>query len=257
MSSLSNALRVIEAVAVRQPAGVSDLARHLDMPKSSVQRSLVALHEAGWIRPTGTELTRWVITTKVLTIGSHAGDDFGIRPAAVPVMQALRARTAETINLTVPGEGPVVVLIERLESPQVVRTSNAVGATAPLHASSNGKAVLAHLPQAEVDSLIAAGLETFTARTIVDPATLRRELESIRVRGYATNVNEWREGTASVAAPIRDTDGRPVAALSISAPVERLPDSVRPVYGSLVHDATLEIEGALGFRRRTVGETNG
>jgi IclR family acetate operon transcriptional repressor len=254
VGSLEKALKVIEAVAETQPVGVSDLARQLDMPKSSVQRSLIALHDAGWIRPTGTELTRWVITTKVLTIGSHAGEDLGIRPVAVPVMQTLRDETSETINLTVPGDhNHVVVLIERLESPQVVRTSNPVGAVAPIHASSNGKAVLAHLPEAEVDAVIAQGLQGFTESTLVSPDDLKSDLAQIRQCGYATNIGEWRSSTASVASAILNENGRPVAALSISAPVDRMPTELRPRYGELVTEAAAKIQRDLGFRPRHDG----
>lgn len=248
MGSLEKALKVIEAVAETQPVGVSDLARNLDMPKSSVQRALVALHGAGWIRPTGTELTRWVITTKVLTIGSHAGEELGIRPVAIPVMQSLRNQTSETINLTVPAEdNRVVVLIERLESPQAVRTSNPVGAVAPIHASANGKAVLAHLDATEIDAVIRSGLEQFTGRTLVSPDALEADLAETRARGYAMNIGEWRDSTASVAAPILNGN-RPVAALSISAPVDRMPAELRSQYGQLVKDAATQIQRDLGFR---------
>lgn len=72
MQSVLNALRVLEEVAARQPVGVADLARALDLPKSSAQRALRTLDTAGWIRPAGGEVTRWVLTTKALQVGRRA-----------------------------------------------------------------------------------------------------------------------------------------------------------------------------------------
>lgn len=72
MQNVLNALRALEEVAERQPIGVAELARAMDLPKSSVQRALVTLHTAGWIRPASGTTTRWMVTTKALHVGRHA-----------------------------------------------------------------------------------------------------------------------------------------------------------------------------------------
>lgn len=245
MQSVIGALRVLEAVAERQPVGVSELARALDVPKSSVQRSLQTLHSAGWIRPAATEVTRWALTSRALHVGQSGAGEFGLRDCAIPVMESLRRETGETIHLMI-AEGRDVVLIERLPSPNPVRIVIPLGGRAPLHASSNGKAILASRAPDAVAAFLAGGLPMYTETTIVDAPALLAELADIRRRGYAVNRGEWRGDIAAVAAPILGHDDEPVASLSISSPVTRLPPDVWPRYGGLVSDAARQISTALG-----------
>ncbi|MGH3345254.1 MAG: IclR family transcriptional regulator [Carbonactinosporaceae bacterium] len=246
MQNVVNALRVLEEVATRQPVGVSELARLLRLPKSSVQRSLRTLHAAGWIRPVGSELTRWAPTTKALHVGRHAASELSLRDAAVPVMEELRRRTEETVHLMVP-EGDTMVLIERLETPKPVRIIIPLGGSAPIHASSNGKAVLANSPTGEIERALAGALPRYTDTTIVRHDELLAELSAIRTRGYAVNSGEWRSDIAAVAAAILGAEGQPIASLSISTPINRMPEDAKPAYGRLVHDAAGRIRSALGF----------
>lgn len=224
MQNVVNALRALEAVAARQPIGVGELSRALGLPKSTVQRSLRTLHDAGWIRRAGGEVTRWQVTSKVLQIARTT--ELGLRDAAMPVMEELRQRTGETIHLMVP-EGDAVVLIERLETDKPLRIVLPLGIRLPLHASANGKAVLAHLDRPLGE------LPGYTATTITDPVALRAELEQVRARGYADNRGEWRSDIAAVAAAVIGPAG-PVASLSISTPASRMPDDLRAEYGELV-----------------------
>ncbi|MBF8187196.1 IclR family transcriptional regulator [Nonomuraea sp. K274] len=236
MRNVINALRVLEEVAIRQPAGVGELARGLGLPKSTVQRSLRTLYEAGWIRPAGGGLTRWQVTGKARQVGRRA--EFGLRDAAMPVMEDLRQRTGETIHLMVP-EGDAVVLIERLETDKPLRIVLPLGIRLPLHASANGKAVLAHL------SRPVAELPAYTETTITDPDALRAELAAVHVRGYADNRGEWRSDIAAVAAAVLGPDG-PVASLSVSTPASRMPDDRRVEYGKLVTLAARALSESLG-----------
>jgi IclR family acetate operon transcriptional repressor len=235
MQNVINALRVLEEVAVRQPVGVGELARGLGLPKSTVQRSLRTLHEAGWIRPAGGGVTRWQVTSKALQVGRRA--ELGLRDVALPVMEELRQRTGETIHLMVP-EGDAVVLIERLETDKPLRIVLPLGIRLPLHASANGKAVLAHLDR-PIDELPA-----YTGTTITDPELLRAELAEVRARGYADNRGEWRSDIAAVASAVLGPDG-PVASLSISTPASRMPDDRRPEYGKLVTQAARTLTESL------------
>jgi IclR family acetate operon transcriptional repressor len=235
MQNVINALRVLEEVAARQPAGVGELARGLGLPKSTVQRSLRTLHDAGWIRPAGGEVTRWQVTTKALQVGRRA--ELGLRDAALPVMEELRQRTGETIHLMVP-EGDAVVLIERLETDKPLRIVLPLGIRLPLHASANGKAVLAHLSSAPAD------LPGYTGTTITDPQALRAEMAAVLARGYADNRGEWRSDIAAVASAVLGPDG-PVASLSVSTPASRMPDDLRAEYGELVRQAAGKLTEAL------------
>jgi len=238
---------VLEEVAARQPAGVAELARALEMPKSSVHRALSTLREGGWIRSTGGELPRYVLTSRALTVGRSASAETGLREAALPEMQRLRDATDETIHLSL-RESDDVVLIERVDCRQAVRTFNALGTHAPLHASASGKAVLALLPAAEVDRIIELGLRGFTSTTVVGEAALREELAEIRRRGYATNSGEWRPDVAAVGAAIRGEDGQPLGAINVSAPASRTTAEGLARHGALLLRACAAVEERLGIR---------
>ncbi|MFI6044630.1 IclR family transcriptional regulator [Nocardia sp. NPDC051321] len=245
MRNVLNTLRVLEEVAARQPIGVGELARALEMPKSSVQRALVTLDEAGWIRPASGEVTRWVLTTKALAVGSRAGGDLGLRGVALPIMENLRRQTEETIHLTVP-EDSKMVLIERLETDKPVRTNMALGHSLPMHASANGKAVLAHSNPEFVRQLLADELPRYTDTTVTDPEELRAELAVIRQRGFAVNRGEWRSDVGAVAAVVLGDNGKPVASLSVNVPFSRLTDETEPVFGAAVNAAANSLSARLG-----------
>jgi IclR family acetate operon transcriptional repressor len=245
LRNVLNTLRVLEEVAARQPIGVGELARVLDMPKSSVQRALLALDEAGWIRPAPEGVTRWVVTTKALAVGGRASGDLDLRGAALPIMEDLRRHTEETIHLTVP-EGGKVVLIERLETDRPVRTSMALGHALPLHASATGKAVLANGSVEVVRQLLADELPRYTDTTITDPDAMLAELAEIRRRGFAVNHGEWRPDVGCVAAAVMRGHENPIATLSVNIPITRLTEESEAAFGAAASEAAKELSARLG-----------
>ncbi|MCU1643216.1 MAG: IclR family transcriptional regulator [Nocardia sp.] len=245
MRNVLNTLRVLEEVAARQPIGVGELARALDMPKSTVQRALLTLDEAGWIRPGSGEVTRWVLTTKALAVGSRAGGDLGLRGAALPIMENLRRHTEETIHLTVPEDGRMV-LIERLETDKPVRTSMALGHSLPLHASANGKAVLANSSSEVIRQLLVGELPRYTDTTITEPDELRAELAAIRAHGFAVNRGEWRNDVGAVAAVVMGGHEKPIASISVNIPIGRLTPESEILFGEAVREAASSLGARLG-----------
>jgi len=245
MESVKTALKVLELVGAAGQVGVSELARETGEPKSTVQRNLVTLHEAGWIRPVEIDgRRRWTLSARVLTLARQLQPAPGLREVALEVMETLRARTQETIHLTL-RDGDDVVLIERLDSPQPLRTVRQLGATAPMHLSSNGKAILAHLPKAEQAKYLNRHLETWTPKSLKDSRALARDLELVRKRGFALNDGELDIQIRAVAAPIYLSPGQPIAGLSISCPATRFPDSLINEYGKLVRAAAKKISSLL------------
>ncbi|MFD5537513.1 IclR family transcriptional regulator [Streptomyces sp. NPDC127079] len=237
---MKTTFQILDAVAVHQPIGLSELARRLGLPKSTVQRSLATLAELGWIRADGQAATRWMLGEHARRL-SEMIDDFGhLRDVVSPVLDRLNKETLETIHLAIP-DGRMMRLVERRESKHALRLVRPVGAKSPLHAGSTGKCVLAYLPPAEIENYIDGGLEAQTPHTTVDPERLRVELEDVRSTGYATTMDELFLGITSVAASIRPLDGRPIAAVSISGASSRIPADVRADYGRLVAAATQEI----------------
>jgi IclR family transcriptional regulator, acetate operon repressor len=246
MGSVLTALRVLEVVSEHQPIGVSDVARGLGMPKSSAQRALISLAEAGWVRRVDdSPSTRWALTPRALIVGSRAGGDVGLTAVARPAMEYLHAQTRETIHLLV-HEDDHMVFVERLESPQVVRSSYPLGMRAPMSACSSGKAFLAAMPSDEAAVIISHGLPASTGASITDPARLMEELDRTRARGFAINRGELSPDISAVAAAILDGHRRPVASISISVPAQRMTEDLWDTYGGMVVGAARQVSAALG-----------
>jgi IclR family acetate operon transcriptional repressor len=247
MRAAAMALRVMEGVASFQPIGASELARKLVLSKTTVHRSLMSLHKSGWIEPMDDFRRAWTLSIRALVVGGRAVESRGgLRSIAIPVMDELRHTTEETIHLLVRYRD-FVVLIERLDGIKPTRAFNPLGGQARLHRTSSGKAILSHLPQPERDAYLAAREETSpthrkSQRALVEELTLAKK------RGFAVNLGENLPGISAVGSPILDANQYPIAAITISAPSERMPASTIAARGKLVCDAARRITLGLGLR---------
>jgi IclR family acetate operon transcriptional repressor len=241
MKSVTRSLRILEAVAQHQPVTVGELTKLFGLPKSTVQRTLVTLNEAGWLRANRTDTTRWEIGARVLAVRPAALQGSSLYAAAREPMMRLRDALNETIHLTVPDALHCMVVVDRVDCDHAVRTFHAIGDTSPLHATATGRAVLAHLPKSEVDELTAGTLEGYGEETITDPVALRAEIRRVRERGYAVNHNQYIQGVCAIAAPVLDGDGVPLAAVGISMPDSRFDPDRLAELGRRVTDTAAEI----------------
>jgi IclR family transcriptional regulator, acetate operon repressor len=241
MKSVTRSLRVLEAVAQHQPVTVGELTKLFGLPKSTVQRTLVTLAEAGWLRANRKDTTRWEIGARVLAVRPAALQGSTLFAAAREPMVRLRDAVNETIHLSVPDALDCMVVVDRVDCDHAVRTFHTIGDTSPLHATAVGRSVLAHLPRRDVEELITAGLERFSDTTPIDPDELRSELDRVRADGYAVNRNQYRPGVCAVAAPVLEEDGTPLAAVAVSMPESRFDAERAPQWGRLVADTATEI----------------
>lgn len=238
MNNVLTVLEVLEAVSTQQPVGVSELARSMGLPKSTVQRSLETLRVAGWLQQGAAGA--WSLSLKPAVIGQRAGNEWSLRDAARTFLSVLRHATEETVRLWL-RDGADVVLIETLESAKTVRAITPVGSRVGLHASSAGKAILAAMSDTELDHFLAGPLHAYTNRTIVKPARLRAAVEEIRSRGYAQSNSEASVDVGGVAAPIIGPDRRPIAAIGVVLPMHRLDADLAARFGKLVRDAAAKV----------------
>ncbi|MFJ4568433.1 IclR family transcriptional regulator [Streptomyces caelestis] len=243
MKSVTRSLRILEAVAQHQPVTVGELTKLFGLPKSTVQRTLVTLAEAGWLRANRKDTTRWEIGARVLAVRPAALQGSSLFAAAREPMVRLRDAVNETIHLSVPDALQCMVVVDRVDCSHAVRTFHTVGDTSPLHATATGRAVLAHLPKQDVEELIAQGLERYSDTTLTDSDELRAELDRIRIDGYAVNRNQYRPDVCAIAAPVLDEEGTPLATVAISMPASRYDADRLPEWGRLVADAAAEITG--------------
>src|SRR5690242_6496159 len=109
------AFQIVEQIASLQPIGTSELARQLELSKTTVHRSLVSLREAGWVEQLEAPGRSWILSIRALVVGGRSVDSVGsLRRVAIPVMEDLRRSTEETIHLVLHYQN-CVVLIERLD----------------------------------------------------------------------------------------------------------------------------------------------
>jgi IclR family acetate operon transcriptional repressor len=221
MNSVLSTLRVLEEVAVRQPVGVSELARSTSIPKSSVQRCLITLQQAGWLRIVDQEHARWGVTTKALVIGLRGAGEQDLRELAAPTVKRLAAETDETVHLAL-RDGTDIIIIAREDTTQVVRVFLEIGTRLPLRATSAGVAIMARLEPADVDELLKHELQEFAQSPAPSSDELRAEIARTAERGYSVDMSAWfRPHVSSIGAAITNADGRPVAALVLSIPQMR------------------------------------
>lgn len=144
LQSVANAVAVVEAVARSQPIGVADLARRLDMTKSSTQRMLVSLRAAGWLRTVDDDQdrTRWELAPRLVEIGERARPARTVLEQVRPILRRLRGQLAESTHLAV-ADGSDVVVVETVVGPGPLHVTVPVGARAPRDASAAGRAIAA------------------------------------------------------------------------------------------------------------------
>ena len=237
------AFAILEHVADHQPIGVSDVARSMGVPKSTAQRMLRTLEQAGWIRMRSPDDPRWILTPKVLSLGAKVGDAETLRAVAAEPMRVLGQATGETVHLVVP-DGHEVVLLAKIPSVHALQPVSYVGARSPIHATSSGKAILAAMPQRERAALINSSLPQLTPNTITTSDRLTIELDRIAARGWAFNREEYQLGISSAGAAIV-LHGRPIGAVTLSVPTTRLDEARAEEYSKLLISTVQQIERGL------------
>ncbi len=233
LSSVAVAARMLQEFGRHSTQlGISQLARSLGIGKSSAHRIVWTLVAEGLLeRVDSTGLFR--LTTTMRYLGASAETAQRLHEAATMPLDRLRAHTNGTLHLAIL-EGADVIYVERREGPGSFEVFRAVGARVPAHTASTGKILLAMLPPAELEEVVATmRLARRTPRTITSRTALLAELAQARRHGYAESHGESQQGMYSVAAPVRDSLGRTVAAVSVAERVDDVdigrPALIRPV----------------------------
>lgn len=243
--TLVKGLEVLEALAQSESSrGVSDLARELGLTKSNVHRTLQTLCAVGYVRKTEAS-GEYECTMKVPRIAAAILGRVDLKRVAEPFMQAVAASTQETVHLSILDDTDVFY-VHKIDSAHPVRAYSEISGRAPAYCVATGKALLAFQDDSYLQRF-GERLKAHTPRTIATQAELRQELAQVRQQGYAINRGEWRETVGGIAAPIFDSTRRPLAAIGISGPLERLrPPKVKAFTPEVVR-AARDISEALGY----------
>lgn len=220
VESVRRAARILGCFRDDRPElGVSEIARQLQMHKSTVHRLLATLEVEGFVRRL--DGSRYTLGWKLFELGALVPGWAGIRQAVLDVLEALATETGETAHLAVLDQAQVLY-VEKVESHNRLRMPSAVGKRVPVHCTALGKILVAGLSDGEVQAVLAqTPLERFTPNTIGDARRFREELRQVRKQGFALDREELEEGLMCVGGPVTDDTGIICAALSISGPASR------------------------------------
>ncbi|HVP09370.1 MAG TPA: IclR family transcriptional regulator [Burkholderiales bacterium] len=217
------AFALLEALAAEDgPVPLADLAARVRLPKATVHRLLAQLAGAGLV---GREPERRrfavgarfsALALRVLANSTHRG----VRRA---ILQGLVDDLGETCNLTML-DGAEIVYLDRVDTPSPLRVNLQPGSKVPLHCTASGKLLLALLPAARRQRLVAQlHLERPTPNTLGTRAALETHLKRVRRERLGIDAEEFITGLVCVAVPIPAADGRAIGAVAMQAPVARMP----------------------------------
>lgn len=216
VGAVQRALAVVDALAeAERELGTNELARRTGINASTVSRLLATLVEAGYVEHLP-DSGRYRLGSRLLQLGTIVLERLDVRRIASPHLHALVAATGETATLSVAGERDAVT-VDFVQSPAMVQSVAHVGRPSVAHATATGKVLLAFGKR----TLPRGPMRAYTEQTITDRNRLARELESVRERGYATNLKEREEDLNAIAAPVRGSRGELAAILGVQGPASR------------------------------------
>jgi DNA-binding IclR family transcriptional regulator len=240
IQSVDRAIRLLKAIAdSRVPLTLADAAGAAAVNPGTAWRLLATLEDHGLVARSG---SGYAVGYSVVRIAASA-DETALKTVTRPLLERLVDETQEAVSLSVPRH-LTIVAIDHIAAPRVV-SAGWVGEQLPLHCTSNGKLLLASLPDDELSAFLRRPLTALTPATITRARALRAELRKVRERGYGTEVEEFEVGLHAVSAAARDPRGRPIAILSVSGPAYRMPRPRLHEIGALLVQAAAALEAAL------------
>lgn len=246
VASVSRALRILRCFSPGRTAlGVSEIARMLQMHKSTTYRLLITLEREQFLYQV--EPGRFALSYTVLELATAVTNSGGVREVVLEQLRELVAKTGETAHLAVLDAGEVLYL-EKVEGTWSLRMPSAVGRKVPLNCTALGKVLLSGMAPEELNDVArSTRWVPATEHTVTDPNKLMSIARRVRQDGFAVDREEIELGLLCIAAPIRDDAGKICASISISGPLSRV-DPNLPSYVEDVKAAADAVSKRLGAR---------
>lgn len=255
IESVVRALDILELLDAEGEMGITDMARKLDMEKSTVYRAINTLRSRHYVSQDPDTL-KYSNSYKLFEMGHNVVRNTGLPKMAYRFMRRLAQISKSAVNLGV-RDGQKVVYIDKIESDETVKVCMKIGQGIPLYCTGLGKALLAYVPEREVRGILGReNFEHFTATTIGNVGDLLADLAKVRQRGYSIDDEEHLMGILCVAAPAFNAKGETIAAISVATPKMNHSDpAVIDRLGRLVYEAAEGFTQSLGGRRPFIFES--
>jgi DNA-binding IclR family transcriptional regulator len=244
VQSVDRALAILDILALRGEAGVTEIAAELDVHKSTAFRLIGALENRRLVEQVA-ERGKYRLGFGIVRLAGATTARLDLPRESQPVCERLATELDETVNVAILDSGQATN-ITQVYGTAAVTTRNWIGQRTPLHATSSGKVLLAWAP--EEDLVIALDtMERYTPSTITSRSKLLSELDTIRQRGWGSTAEELEIGLNAIAAPIRGGSGDVIAAVSVSGPAYRLSVESFPEIAEKLRDGAAEISSRVGY----------
>jgi len=231
----------------RSPMSMSEISEKLDFYPSTVHRILDTLKYGGYVEQNSTT-QKYQLGLKLLELGMGKLHQINLVKEAKPFLRDLAKKCNETVHLGI-FEDTNVLYLAKEESSQTIRMISYVGRRAPLHCTALGKVLLAYLPSTERNDILARiELSKLTDKTIIDKKQLEIELNKIEQKGMGWDREENEKDVRCIAAPIRDYQGRVIAAVSVSSPAYRVNKENQDHLQEELITTCQKISSRLGFK---------
>ena len=251
-NNIQKVLTILEAFLKHEEGeiGLNTLAELTGLNVSTIHRIASVLVENGYLSQPH-QRGKYSLGPKFLQFGALTTKRIKVTEVAFPLLVRLNRVVNESTNLAIL-ESDEAVYAQRIEPVQTghqLQIFTQVGARVPLYCTGVGKVLLANVSEEERERYL--GNNRFAKRTkntITDHVKLQRELSAVRRRGFAIDDEEMELGVRCIAAPIRDFEGKVVAAVSVSGPSTRLSDERIQQLEPLLKSCASDISKAAGYR---------
>jgi DNA-binding IclR family transcriptional regulator len=254
--AVDRAMHLLLAFAVKPKQPLADLARTANLDKATARRLLVTLMGTGFVvQDPQTQL--YGLGDAIRVLSSSVVENFSLRAIARPVLTALAADLQVTSFLSIYRDHSAVCLDRVHDMRGIELRWWPVGGTMPLNCGGAPKLLLAYQSTAEIERALALPLEPLTAKSVIDPAVLRRRLTQIRDRGWEWAVDDVSLGLTAAAVPVMNAAGDILCAVSITGLTAQLAPYSRSVHLDRLRQAADQIRQAIPDHVRPEGLNGG
>jgi len=245
--TIVRAIAILKCFTDAQPQlSLADIVHATKLNKATAYRMLAALEKEELIARHG-HGEAYRLGPEAIALGGRALRATTLHGASHHELATLAQLTGETATVeTLIGDA--MVILNEVISPRLLGAMPSIGTRWAVHATSTGKAMLAHVPAADLERMLERPLARFTPHTLTTAAALRLQLAQVRRQGYATVCDELEIGYAAIAAPIFDHQGRVVAAICAGGPTVRLSPARLAELAIPIQQAATRSSARLGFR---------